>query len=263
MALVPNHIIAQPHWVLTKRETLTVCIRLILAVLLLLLIGALSHTAGFGRRLTKREQLSMGERIEAEQRLWDLGYWGGPVDGNFDPASRHALVAFQKVEGRPRTGVLTANDLSALRTASRPRPASGNYFHVEIDLERQVLFVVDAVGNVTRILSVSTGNGELYMDKGKLHRAVTPTGKFQVLRKINGWRLSSLGLLYYPSYIVNGIAIHGSLAIPSFPASHGCIRVPMYAAKELSALLPVGMEVIIYEDSPHWAGAFALLRSDA
>jgi hypothetical protein len=26
------------------------------------------------------------------------------------------------------------------------------------------------------------------------------------LRKINGWRLSSLGLLYYPSYIYNGMA---------------------------------------------------------
>lgn len=59
--------------------------------------------------------------------------------------------------------------------------------------------------------------------------------------------LSSLGLLYYPSYILNGIAIHGSPSIPARPASHGCIRVPMFAAKELSSLLPVGMEVVIYQ----------------
>jgi peptidoglycan hydrolase-like protein with peptidoglycan-binding domain len=237
---------------------LRVVIRLILAVLLILLVGALSCSVAMARK-PKRVQLSVEDRFQAEQRLWDLGYWAGPVDGDFDSASRHAFVAFQKVEGRPRTGVLTANELSELRTASRPRPVRGNDFHVEIDLQRQVLFLVDASGTVTKILSVSTGNGELYTDKGQVHRARTPIGTYRVLRKINGWRLSSLGLLYFPSYIFNGIAIHGSLSIPYYPASHGCIRVPMYAAKELSSLLPVGTEVIIYDDSPHWARAFARL----
>ena len=62
--------------------------------------------------------------------------------------------------------------------------------------------------------------------------------------------MSSLGLLYYPSYIFNGIAIHGSLSIPTRPASHGCIRVPMFAAKELSSLLPIGIEVDVYDSHP-------------
>ena len=194
------------------------------------------------------QELSTPEKLEAEQRLWDLGYWAGPVDGKFDADSRHALIAFQKVERRPRTGKLTLADLNALRIATRPHPRHARYPHVEIDLERQVLFLIDETGEVARILPVSTGNGELYRDRGKLHRARTPTGTFKVLRKINGWRLSSLGLLYYPSYIFNGIAIHGSLSIPTRPASHGCIRVPMYAARQLSALLPVGIEVVIYDD---------------
>jgi len=192
-------------------------------------------------------QLSSEERLEAEQRLWDLGYWAGPVDGRFDASSRHALIAFQKVERRSRTGVLTLNELNALRNASRPVARSGENAHVEIDLERQVLFVVNESGVVHRVLPVSTGNGELYMDHGQVHRARTPTGTFKVLRKINGWRRSSLGLLYYPSYIVNGVAIHGSPSVPARPASHGCIRVPMFAAKELSSLLPLGMEVVIYD----------------
>ena len=59
----------------------------------------------------------------------------------------------------------------------------------------------------------------------------TPRGTFKVLRKINGRRLSSLGLLSYPSYIVNGVAVHGSFSVPTHPASHGCFRVPMFAAK--------------------------------
>ncbi len=195
------------------------------------------------------QELRSEEREEAEQRLWDLGYWAGPVDGKFDSASRHALTAFQKVERRPRTGKLTPDELNALRAATRPLPLHAHYAHVEIDLARQVLFVIDENGDVARILPVSTGNGARYIDHGQVHRARTPAGTFKVLRKIKGWRVSSLGLLYDPSYIVNGIAIHGSLSVPSRPASHGCIRVPMFAAKELSALLPVGMEVMFYDSS--------------
>lgn len=202
----------------------------------------------FARKSAKAAaaELSSEERLEAEQRLWDLGYWAGFVDGKFDSESRHALIAFQKVEGRTRTGKLTFEELVALRNARRPIAMHGQYAHVEIDLSRQVLFVVDETGMVMRVLPVSTGNGELYKDHGQVHRARTPTGTFKVLRKIKGWRLSSLGLLYYPNYIHNGIAIHGSPSIPTRPASHGCIRIPMFAAKELSSLLPVGTEVEVY-----------------
>jgi peptidoglycan hydrolase-like protein with peptidoglycan-binding domain len=217
------------------------------AVVLLLLVGGGFHeTTARKTARSSVQELSQQERIEAEERLWQLGYWAGPIDGRFDTASRHALIAFQKVQHRPRTGKLTADELNALRNAGRPLPRFGSQPHVEIDLERQVLFLIDETGSVARILPVSTGNGALYTDQGKVHRAVTPTGKFKVLRKISGWRLSTLGLLYYPSYIHNGIAIHGSPSVPTRPASHGCIRVPMYAAKELSSFLPVGMEVVVY-----------------
>jgi hypothetical protein len=217
-------------------------------LLLLLTVGTMS-TEARGRKLSRpaTQNLSSEERVEAEQRLWDLGYWAGPVDRRFDSSSRHALIAFQKVERRALTGKLTLSELDALRSASRPVPRHGQYAHAEIDLERQVLFVVDESGIVMRILPVSTGNGQLYMDQGRVHRARTPTGSFKVLRKITGWRLSTLGLLYYPSYIHNGIAIHGSPSVPAHPASHGCIRVPMYAAKELSSLLPVGIDVEVYD----------------
>ena len=194
-----------------------------------------------------RQDIGIEERRRAEQRLWDLGYWAGPVDGKFDSDSRHALIAFQKVEGRPRTGNLTRTELEALQKASRPQPRYGGYAHIEIDLTRQVLFVIDETGSVSRILPVSSGNERRYVDHGQVHRAHTPRGTFQVRRKINGWRLSSLGLMYYPSYIVNGVAVHGSFSVPAQPASHGCIRVPMFAAKELSGLMPVGIEVVVYD----------------
>lgn len=222
---------------------------LVAGILLTLLTYGSTRIEALARKSSKppTQELSTQDRLEAEQRLWDLGYWAGPVDGKFDPASRHALIAFQKVERRPHTGNLTLNELNALRNASRPMPRYGLHGHVEIDLQRQVLFVVDETGAVLRILPVSTGNGELYTDHGQVHRASTPTGTFKVLRKIKGWRLSSLGPMYYPSYILNGIAIHGSFSIPTHPASHGCIRIPMFAAKELSSLLPIGTEVVIYD----------------
>lgn len=228
-------------------------ISLIVPLVIVLMVWTVDHgsTRTRAQRSANRNAQELGtpEKLEAEQRLWDLGYWAGRVDGQFDSDSRHALIAFQKVEGRARTGKLTREELNALRVAVRPQPLHTRYPHVEIDLARQVLFLVDETGEVARILPVSTGNGALYMDQGKMHRARTPTGTFKVLRKIKGWRLSSLGLLYYPNYIFNGIAIHGSLSIPTRPASHGCIRVPMYAAKELSSLLPIGIEVIIYDGS--------------
>lgn len=226
-------------------------VRLVLPVAVILMLWMANYgctEAHARRRLTSAPQLSSKEIREAEQRLWDLGYWAGPVDGKFDFDSRHALIAFQKVEGRARTGVLTTIELDALRNSSRPVARHTNYPHVEIDLNRQILLLVNEDREVQRVLPVSTGNEKLYMDHGQIHRARTPTGTFKVLRKIKGWRRSSLGLLYYPSYIVNGIAIHGSLSIPTRPASHGCIRVPMFAAKDLSALMPVGMEVVIYND---------------
>ena len=53
-------------------------------------------------------------------------------------------------------------------------------------------------------------------------------------------------MIYYPNYIFLGIAIHGSESVPAKPASHGCIRIPMFAAQEFSELAVLGMEVVIY-----------------
>ena len=215
-------------------------------VLLLFSIAFGSSLWAVARTPSKRPEIGINERRQAEQRLSDLGYWTGPIDGKIDSASRQALIAFQKVEGRGLTGNLTSREFNALMIATRPRPRFEGYGHIEIDLARQVLFVIDESGTVSRILSVSSGNEGRYMDHGQVHRAHTPRGTFKVLRKINGWRLSSLGRLYYPSYVLNGIAVHGSLSVPTYPASHGCIRVPMFAAKELSALMPIGIEVSVY-----------------
>jgi peptidoglycan hydrolase-like protein with peptidoglycan-binding domain len=190
--------------------------------------------------------LSTEEIREAEQRLADLGYWTGPVDGVLDVGSRQALIAFQKVEDRQRTGKLTRDELKSLWVANRPLPLETGYPHLEIDLGRQVVFSVDASGWVSRILPVSTGTGKLFTSEGRTRRAITPVGGFTITHKIAGWRKSPLGLLYYPNYIVGGVAIHGNPSVPVYPASHGCIRIPMFAAKEFSDINPIGTPVVVY-----------------
>lgn len=224
-------------------EWLHAIIRLLIVLLLIFLLAWLTEAFG-----TTQHQLTKDEIKEAEQRLSDLGYWAGPIDGVLDSASQHALIAFQKVEGRKRTSGLTQEELEALRSACPPEPRDKTFAHVEVDIKRQVLIVIDEKGNVGKVLPVCTGNEQHYVDGGRVQRAHTPRGTFTVLRKIAGWRRSKLGLLYYPNYIHNGIAIHGSPSVPPYPASHGCIRIPMFAAKEMAELTPVGTTVVVYDE---------------
>ncbi len=197
----------------------------------------------------KAAPLTDDEIEEARRRLSELGYWLDTQAKGRDASLRHALIAFQKIEDRKRTGVLTREELEALRKAQPPLPQEEGYPHIEVDLQLQVLFVVECCDDAPLlILPISSGSGELFTEGGYTRRAITPTGRFKVTRKIEGWRKSPLGLLYYPNYIYDGIAIHGNPSVPAQPASHGCIRIPMFAAKEFSQIAVIGMEVIVYDE---------------
>ena len=194
----------------------------------------------------ERVTLSRAETREAERRLSELGYWTGPVDGVFDAGSRSALTAFQKWEGRAITSQLTLAELEAIRVATSPQAREPGYEHVEVDLDRQVLLIVNAEGRV-RVLPVSTGTGKEFFDDGQTSIAYTPRGRFIVYDKIAGWEHGPIGRMYYPNYISGGIAIHGSRSVPAKPATHGCIRIPMHAAREASKLLRLETIVLVYD----------------
>ena len=183
---------------------------------------------------------------EAEQRLAALGYWTGPVDGVFDACSRAALIAFQKWEGRPVTAKLTLAEIEAIRASETPKARDPGYAHVEVDVDRQVLLIVNEEGGV-RMLPVSTGSGKPFVVDGQTSVAYTPRGRFVVYDKTYGWEDGVLGSVYYANYITGGIAIHGYETVPTTPASHGCIRIPMFAAREVSKLLRLGTIVLVYD----------------
>ena len=180
-----------------------------------------------------------------EQRLADLRF-DVTVDGKMDDNTKQALIAFQKLNGLPRTGQPTPDVTNALATANAPAPLKpdGGATRVEIDLGRQVLFLYTN-GSLAKILPVSTGTGKRYCDEGKCGTAVTPTGSFRIERRINGWRKSDLGRLYNPMYFKGGIAIHGFPSVPTTPASHGCVRIPMSSANAFPSQVPDGTPVFV------------------
>jgi N-acetylmuramoyl-L-alanine amidase len=190
--------------------------------------------------------LTRAQIKEAEQRLAKLGYWTGPVDGVLDPGTRSALIAFQKWEGRAITAKLTLAELEAIRASESPKARETDYEHVEVDIDRQVLLLVKEDGSV-RVLPVSTGSGKPFVVDGQTSIAYTPRGRFVVYDKTFGWEDGVLGSVYYANYITGGVAIHGYESVPTQPASHGCIRIPMFAARDVSKLLTLGTIVLVYD----------------
>ncbi|MDP3714618.1 MAG: L,D-transpeptidase family protein [Mycobacteriales bacterium] len=182
-----------------------------------------------------------------QRQLTQQRYYIAPIDGERGPALRSAVMAFQKVNGLGADGVVGKATLAALKAPKKPvLRGAGSADRVEVDLTKQVLYVVKG-GAVSRVLPVSSGNGETYLQKsGAKARALTPTGYFTVQRRIIGERKADLGTLYDPQYFYKGWAIHGSNSVPAYPASHGCIRVTRTDATWLLRQIGVGTQVYLY-----------------
>jgi peptidoglycan hydrolase-like protein with peptidoglycan-binding domain len=184
--------------------------------------------------------------LALEQRLAQLHYDAGAVDGVFDGSTAFAVVAFQKVTGMARTSRATDDVVAAVQTAVDPPSLvpGGGAGRIEIDVGRQVLFLYQG-NTLSKILPVSTGSGARYCVSGSCSRALTPAGSYKVFLRVRGWQTSRLGRLYNPLYFNGGIAIHGSLSVPASPASHGCVRIPMGAAEWFPSKVPNGTPVYV------------------
>ena len=183
-----------------------------------------------------------------QKTLNSISYPAGRQDGSFGYETQQAVYAFEKVKGLTRDGVVTPQQMSEIAVSRRPVvPSKGkpNAF-VDVDISRQVLFEVKN-RRVTHTIPISSGNEEYYTVDGETYKAHTPRGSFTIERKIAGVRVSRLGKLYDPSYFVGGYAIHGSQSVPVYPASHGCVRIPMYVRKAFFRRTPVGEAVFVHD----------------
>ena len=177
---------------------------------------------------------SAAKTMVAEQRLKELSYLPGVVDGTADTKTRGAVIAFEKWEGLTRDGVIGTTVWARLHTATRPKPTRIGTTDpwIEVNKTKQVLLFCRN-GVVLYTIHVSTGSASVGM--------ITPSGTFSIISKT-----PPRGHLYYPMAITSGIAIHGYTTVPTTPASHGCVRTQYWDEDVLYPITPMGTRVYIY-----------------
>lgn len=197
---------------------------------------------------------SVTARVTAQGRVLQVGSSGPDVRGlvarlaelrfhvpapsaSFGWELYDSVIAFQKAYGLSRTGVVGPETWRKLTTARPPepryrRPAD----HIEVDKTRQILLEVRG-GEVVAVLPVSSGA-----------TGNTPEGRHAVRWKAlatTTWL--GPGILYRTmTFYGNSFAIHGWSSVPAYPASHGCVRIPIWTADWLYNRTPVGETVYVY-----------------
>ncbi len=222
--------------------------------------------------LTRTLELGMqgDDVLLMQQRLKELKFDPGPVDGMFGQNTVQAMWAFEKlVLGVPReqaTGVVTQSTWVIMQSnlAIKPRRVADTATHVEVYLPEQVLIVFTDQKPVL-ITHISSGTGEMWCEevkidpgeegnnsdkqitKGICGEAITPPGVFYFYNRRVGMRETKLGSLYNPVYFNYNIAVHGAVRVPLKPESHGCVRIPMSVARYFPALVKYGDRLYVFD----------------
>jgi L,D-transpeptidase catalytic domain len=168
-----------------------------------------------------------------QRKLKGLGYVTGAA-GLYDARTARAVLAFRKVTGMTRTQDATKDVFRRLAHGGgrfRVRfPRQGH--HVEADLSLQVMALIDGA-KVQRIYPISSG------------KPSTPTvlGTFRVYSKTPGTNAKGM---VFTSYFHGGYGIHGYAEVPTFAASHGCLRTPVPDAVAIYNWIRYGDAVDVY-----------------
>jgi L,D-transpeptidase-like protein len=162
------------------------------------------------------------------------GYYVGHVAGHVSIGTRLATLAYRKVHNMARNesyGPSIFRTLLMGRGAFQPRFHEGH--HVEVDISRQVMALVDG-DKVVATFHVSTG------------KSSTPTvrGNFHFYMKQPGY--NSHGM-YYSVYFIGGYATHGYNPVPTHEAaSHGCVRNPIPFSRYIYNWIHLGDAMHVY-----------------
>ena len=155
-----------------------------------------------GRRVVVPPSAKPGSRGPVvrllQTQLAKLGYVVGR-HGVYDARTARAVIAFRKVTGMPRTTIASADVFRRLAPAAGAfhvrYPGHGR--HVEADLSRQVLALIDAAGKVERDLPDELGQA-VDADGDRATSAST--------RKTPGTNAKGM---VHSNYFIRGYAIHG------------------------------------------------------
>ncbi len=177
-----------------------------------------------------------GQSVRLLQDELTALHYAVPQTGVFDEGTAEALIAYRKMTGLERVPAAGRRvfELLARRAGSFHVRYARDGRHVEADLVKQVLAEIEPGGHVRRIYTMSSG------------KPSTPTvlGRFRVYLKTPGE--NSEGMVD-SNYFIRGYAIHGYAEVPTYAASHGCLRVPIPDASAIYAWVQVGTPVDVYE----------------
>jgi hypothetical protein len=165
-------------------------------------------------------------------------HYSVPVSGSFEEATGRALIAFRKLAGLERVPYADRRVFEALERGEGPFTVRyrRDGRHVEADLTKQVLAEIDSGGRVHAIYEMSSG------------KPSTPTviGHFFVYSKTPG--VNQKGMVD-SNYFIRGYAIHGYPEVPTYAASHGCLRVPIPNAASIFSWVQIGTAVDVYNEN--------------
>ena len=157
------------------------------------------------------------------------------VGSSFTAQVKDSVMAFQKAYRLPRTYVFNSECWRKLDGAKviKPRYAKPST-HIEVDKARQILMIVKG-GKPYGIICVSTGA-----------TGNTPEGTFRIQQKHPYTSSGFGGTLVRTMGFLGDFAIHGWADVPPYPASHGCVREPIWACYWTYDNSWVGETVYIY-----------------
>jgi hypothetical protein len=196
--------------------------------------GAKSERIRFGAVRSTSGSGSNGQHVRLLQLTLRRLAYVTSTGGRHDAATGRAVLAFRKVNGMARVTSANRNIYRALfagRGGFKLKfPKAGK--HVEADLSRQVLVLADK-GKPVRIYHTSSGT------------SATPTirGTFRFYRNQPGTNAKGM---VHSKYFIRGYAIHGYPSVPTHPASHGCLRVPIPNARSIYDWIKLGDRIDVY-----------------
>jgi hypothetical protein len=102
------------------------------------------------------------------------------------------------------------------------------------------------------VVTFDTGSDGVLLDEpveeARCGLSYTPPGVFTAYRMVKGRHAGSLGEMWNPIYINQGITIHGADDVPLEPASHGTIRVSLALSEVLqTTYIEPDAEVMIWD----------------
>jgi hypothetical protein len=155
---------------------------------------------------------------------------------SFTTKVKDSVMAFQKAYRLPRTYVMDYDDWRRLDGAAVQKPRfTSPATHLEVDKTRQILMVVRD-GKLLGLICISSGK-----------TGNTPEGSFRILRKTPATTsLYGPDVLYRTMGFYKNFAIHGYPSVPPYPASHGCVREPVWVADWVYDRSFVGERLYIY-----------------